>query len=285
MTALSKPNDRLGYALLFALALHAIIILGVGFSAEKRSASAQRIEVTLATSSDKNTPKDADFIAQANQEGAGSLEEKALLSATESSPMQDDEEREARPIKLERQQFTELQLRLMSTTAASDFTTLNQLAEESRDLNNQGNDEITDISKEMATLRARLAKSKQELAKRGKIRRLTRLSSKRAEDAAYLHHWREKVEKIGNMHYPAEARRKGLEGELRLLVAIKADGSVKTVRILESSGHRLLDNAARRIVYLSAPYPRFSGEMAQNVDVLEIIRTWKFEQQGVSAVF
>lgn len=278
-------HDRLGYALLFALALHAVIILGVGFSAEQRSATAQRIEVTLATSADDAPPKDADFIAQANQEGAGSLEDKAVLSATNATPLQDDEDREARPIKIERQQFTELQLRLITTKAVSEQKALDQQADENRDLNNQGNDAITDISNEMATLRARLARSKQELAKRGRVRRLTRLSTRRAEDAAYLHHWREKVEKIGNLHYPAEARRRGLEGELRLLVAIRADGSVKQVRILESSGHRLLDNAARRIVHLAAPYPRFNGEMQRNVDVLEIIRTWKFEQKGVSAIF
>lgn len=276
-------HDRLGFTLMVAFALHAVVILGVGFSPEPESASASRLEVTLATTQSKTADEDADFLAQANQQGAGSLENKALIATTEDSPMQDDEVQEAKPVRIERQVFTEFELRVLSSQAESSEQINTVEPEEAKDLNRLGQDDRTEISEEMASLRARLERNKQELAKRGRVRRLTTLSTKRASDAAYLHHWREKVERVGNRHYPKQAREQKMEGELRLLVAIHADGSIKEVKILKSSGQRVLDSAARRIVHLAAPYPPFTGELSEQVDVLEIIRTWKFEQQSLSA--
>ena len=94
--------------------------------------------------------------------------------------------------------------------------------------------------------------------------------------AYYKDAWRRKVERVGNQNYPAEARDQRIYGSLRMLVAINRDGTLREVRILESSGHTVLDNAALRIVRLAAPYAPFTGDLI-DVDVLEIIRTWRFE--------
>ena len=97
----------------------------------------------------------------------------------------------------------------------------------------------------------------------------------RSKGAWYKDDWRKKVERVGNLNYPEEARRKQIYGNLRLLVSINRDGSLYEVLVLESSGQPLLDQAAQRIVRLAAPFAPFTGDLA-DIDRLEIIRTWKF---------
>ena len=133
------------------------------------------------------------------------------------------------------------------------------------------------LSAEIASLEADLALEQQRYAKRPKIHRLNAASTMRDKGAWYKDEWRRKVERIGNLNYPDEARRNGLYGSLRLLVSIRHDGSLHEVTVLESSGQPVLDQAAMRIVHLAAPYAPFTGDLAE-FDRLEIIRTWRFER-------
>ena len=94
--------------------------------------------------------------------------------------------------------------------------------------------------------------------------------------AAYMHDWVRRVERVGNLNYPDEARRRRLSGSLVLVVGIKADGSIYDVMLRDSSGHQVLDDAARRIVELAAPFAPFPGELRKETDILFITRTWKF---------
>jgi protein TonB len=93
--------------------------------------------------------------------------------------------------------------------------------------------------------------------------------------ARYVEDWRAWVERIGNEHYPEEARGR-IYGTLRMTVVIGADGRLVHAAIDESSGSPVLDRAARHIVKLSAPFPPFPPEVARDTDVLEITRTWIF---------
>jgi protein TonB len=93
--------------------------------------------------------------------------------------------------------------------------------------------------------------------------------------ARYVEDWREKVEKIGNDHYPDEARGR-IYGSLRMTVSIRRDGSLVDSTVDKSSGSPVLDRAARRIIKLAAPFPPFPPEIARDTDVLEITRTWIF---------
>lgn len=94
--------------------------------------------------------------------------------------------------------------------------------------------------------------------------------------ANYLESWRRKVERIGNLNYPEEAKEKRLYGSLVLHVAVRADGSLEGVRVLRSSGHQVLDEAAVRIVELAAPFAPFPDDIRAHHDVLDITRTWQF---------
>ena len=96
------------------------------------------------------------------------------------------------------------------------------------------------------------------------------------EFAYYLDAWQRKVERFGNLNYPAQARADALSGSLRLLATVAADGGLEDVRVLESSGHRVLDEAAVRIVRLAAPYAPFSPKMLASAERIEIERRWHF---------
>jgi protein TonB len=90
--------------------------------------------------------------------------------------------------------------------------------------------------------------------------------------------WRRKVERIGNLNYPREARELGLFGSLILHVAVRSDGSIEGIRVVRSSGHEVLDQAAVRIVELAAPFAPFPPNIKRETDVLDITRTWQFQR-------
>lgn len=102
------------------------------------------------------------------------------------------------------------------------------------------------------------------------------VNAQKYKAAAYEKAWHDKVERIGNLNYPEEARRKRLAGSLVLSVAIRHDGSLEQVELRRSSGHPELDQSAIRIVRLAAPFARFPAALKQEADVLVITRTWKF---------
>ena len=102
------------------------------------------------------------------------------------------------------------------------------------------------------------------------------------EFAYYLEAWQRKVERFGNLNYPAQARANALTGSLRLLATIAADGDLEDVRVLETSGHAVLDEAAVRIVRLAAPYAPFSPKMHAAAERIEIERRWHFRNSRYS---
>ena len=111
-----------------------------------------------------------------------------------------------------------------------------------------------------------------------RVRRVTSALPTTTEAAYYFESWRREVQRVGQLNYPEAARTARLYGSLRLLVAIAADGSLVDARVLDSSGHRVLDEAAVRIVRLAAPFAPFPTGMRRNTDVLEIVRTWQFRK-------
>ncbi|OSO74945.1 energy transducer TonB, partial [Stutzerimonas stutzeri] len=134
------------------------------------------------------------------------------------------------------------------------------------------------LSAEIASLEAELAKDVERYAKRPRVSRQNSAATMRDISAWYRDEWRKKVERIGNLNYPDEARRQQIYGSLRMLVTINRDGTVQELRVIESSGQPVLDDAALRIVRLAAPFAPFTGELAQKYDQVEIIRTWRFER-------
>jgi protein TonB len=102
--------------------------------------------------------------------------------------------------------------------------------------------------------------------------------------AEYVDKWRRRIEQVGTRNYPEEAKRHKIYGSLLMTVYIKADGSVEKVEIDRSSGHRLLDAAARRVVELAGPFPPFPALVRKDWDILSISRTWMFTRSDLELV-
>lgn len=275
-----KPADRLGFTLLLAAILHVSLILGVGFSMPEVSHVSKSLEITLATFKSEKAPDKADFLAQAHQQGSGTLEHKAVPKTTERAAIQDTqvnpviipaENKTHTPPSPPKASIATQQPRPRSTPVNAAPKTPPEPARPIRHF------DASQLSAEIASLEAEVAQKQQAYAKRPRIHRISAASTMRDKGAWYKEDWRKKIERIGNLNYPEQARRQGIYGQLRLLVAINSDGSLHEVRLLESSGHVILDEAAMRIVRLAAPFAPFTGDLA-DIDRLEIIRTWRFER-------
>ncbi|MBT5722875.1 MAG: energy transducer TonB [Gammaproteobacteria bacterium] len=285
LEATVSPGDRLSFTVFLAVALHAALILGVTFTYVTSKPSTHTMEVTLAQQRAKRRPENADFLAQINQVGSGALEEKAIMTAPTVAQFQDTEIRETNQDIPQSSSYKTVEQKqtAITTTAKTDHkVTVDSDATEAipQKAEFKNKKSLQARALEIASLEARIDHQRQIYAKRPRIKRLTSLSTASSADAFYLNSWRRKIESIGNLNYPQKARENKLYGSLRLMVAILPDGSLKEVELLESSGHQVLDDAAVRIVRLSAPYAPFPDELRQSTDVLEIIRTWQFRKNS-----
>ena len=265
-----------------ATALHLALILGLSFSLADPSQISKTLEVTLSTFKSAEKPKEVDFIAQDNQQGSGTLEHKAAPKTSEQAPFQDTTVKRVTP------PATPPQSQRKETAPKAAIATRTPQPQKTPVKREEAPPEpegrptpvfdSAQLASEIASLQAELTQDQQQYAKRPRVSRQNAAATMRDISAWYRDEWRKKIERIGNLNYPDEARRQRIYGSLRLLVSIKRDGTIEEMQVLESSGQPLLDQAALRIVRLSAPFAPFSGKLAEQYDQVEIIRTWRFER-------
>lgn len=279
--------DRFSFTLFMALVVHAVVVLGITFAPESPRSSAQTMEITLSQFDDEKAPEKADFLAQTNQEGSGTEEEAremttpqpAEMSQPEAAQVQPEPKAQVEPVR--RQEKTVVQTRSESTREVPQPDQRSKPEDEPLPVKEKKS--LMDRSLEIASLEARFDAQQQAYARKPRVMRVTAASTLKSTNAWYVQNWVTKVTRVGNINYPTEARRAGVYGTLRMLVSMQKDGSIKEVAILQSSGSTLLDDAAIRIVRMAAPFPPFPDEMKKDVDELEIIRTWSFQQRGLSS--
>ncbi|MCF7200999.1 energy transducer TonB [Pseudomonas oligotrophica] len=275
-----RPADRLGFTLFVATVVHVALILGLGFSLSEPQQLSKTLEITLSTFKSEKQPEQADFLAQDNQQGSGTLEHKAAPRTTEQAPFQDTEVRKvsppATPPRAVRQEAPKAAVATRSPQP--DKTPVKRETRPQPEPQPTPAFDSSQLSAEIASLEAELAQDIERYAKRPRVNRQNSAATMRDISAWYRDEWRKKVERIGNLNYPDEARRQRIYGSLRMLVTINRDGTVQELRVIESSGEKVLDDAAMRIVRLAAPFAPFTGELAQKFDQVEIIRTWRFER-------
>ncbi len=275
--------DRMGLTLFLAMALHAIIILGISFDIQDflQSKDMPTMEITLVHSHSKEAPEDADYLAQANQIGGGNVEERVRPSSPLSNPYPTPEDGLAPhselamsppPLKKTRQQ-TEVMTAHKSpfVTESKDFK--RDIPTETKSVKAA---QLYERSRQFARLRAEIQQLKQAYTQTPHHTYVTGTNAKEYRFASYIEAWRDKVERVGSLNYPEQAIRNNINGDLLLDVAINPDGSIQSVRILRSSGKRVLDNAAKKIVNMAAPYPPLSKEILKDTDVLHISLVWRF---------
>lgn len=274
-----RPVDRLGFTLFLAALVHLALILGVGFTVVKPAQISRTMDITLATFKSEKPPEKADFQAQDNQQGSGTLDKKAVPKTTELAPFQDTKINKITPPPAARPEVPPPPQKSAVATKAPKAQKVEPKPRESKPQPKPSTPvrefDSSQLSSQIASLEAELANEQQQHAKRPRIHRLNAASTMRDKGAWYKEEWRKKVERVGNLNYPDEARRQQIYGNLRMMVSINRDGSLYEVLVLESSGQPVLDQAAQRIVRLAAPFAPFTGDLAE-YDRLEIIRTWRF---------
>ncbi len=273
-------DDRFSQAVIFSAIVHVVVIFGIHFvpANPKLFESELPMEVVLVNSMSRDKPLKADVLAQANLDGGGDVE--ARLQAKSPLPAHSQDSAASAEHQLAaRAEALEQQARLLMQQAKSNYAVREPRARpDAAPQPPEPNAAPTDLvsrSLEMAKLAARIDQEWE--ASQNRPRRA--FIGARAQEfvfARYVEDWRLKVERYGNNNYPEAARRQGLYGSLILTVEIGADGNVVDVHIDRSSGHKLLDAAARNIVENAGPYAPFPPEMRKKVDILSITRTWSF---------
>ncbi len=281
MSDIEHTNERFGFTVFLSTCVHAMVILGAGFTYFGEPTTAPTMEITLAQYSSDVAPDDADFLAQENQTGSGTLDEKAAPSTPFKSDFNENVIQEVSTIQqtLAASQISENNLSVL--TAALSEDRIDQELEEDDLENNEPDSDIAtpeNLSIAIASLQAQLDLKRQAYAKKPRKYTISSASTQKSHDALYLDSWRKRIESVGNLNYPTSARRLQIYGSLRLLVSILPDGTLHDVQILESSKSRVLDQAAIDIVNMAAPFEPFPMELRGDVDILEIIRTWRFHE-------
>ena len=268
-------DDQLGFALFLAIAIHALLIFGFGFAIILSPPPAPTLEVTLSQHQSKQAPEQADYLAQHNQQGSGDRSEKSQVTTDRVAPLPAPSVQDTVAQIVFQQQQRQAEATALLTTTANNRRQAPS-AERAEQDNGQQQENINQaVLLEQASLQAKLDQQRQEYSRIPRINRLTAASTRSSKEAAYMHYWVQHIEQTGNNHYPEEARRRNLYGDLRLVVTLLPNGDVEGIEILQSSGHAILDQAAIRIVRQAAPFQPFPEEL-KDWDKFEIIRTWQF---------
>jgi protein TonB len=286
MTAAQKlapitPNDRLGLTLFLATVVHAIVILGVGFGTDlKDQIELPSLDVVLVQTASRDAPQRADYIAQANQEASGRAAARLRPTSPVLGPAPAPTAGQA-PIasKVSPAAQPESLASKLLTQEQADRQVLDEQEPHPQQALSSGSSRAQ-LNLELARLTSELSEQTQRYAQRPRVNYLDTVSAKTAVEAVYIKAWVDKVERVGNLNYPDDARRRRLSGKLILHVLLDREGNVINAFIGSPSGQQVLDDAALRIVRLAAPFKPFSPEMRQEYDQLMITRTWIFEAEG-----
>lgn len=274
-------NDygRLNLMLALSAALHLFVLLGVHFKAPEwnKNKGTANLEVVLVNSKSAKRPHKADALAQANLDGGGNTDEKrraaSPLPTLEQEQSRSELSEKAGMVKqLERE--AQALMTQMKSKAVVDQPDEKTVTPEGRP-ENLSAAELRQRSLDAARLEAQISRDWDRYQERPK-RKYVGARTQEYRFARYVEDWRIKVEKVGNLNYPDEARRNRIYGSLALTVSIKANGEVEGIEVSRSSGHKILDEAATRIVRLAAPYAAFPDDIRRDTDILSITRTWMF---------
>jgi protein TonB len=269
-------KTSLSLSMISSIVLHAFILFGIALvMPDPRNAASflQPLQVVLVNSKSKSKPVQADALAQHNLDGGGNTAEerraKSPLPTIRDDLKFTPEQRAKRVAALEEES------KRMLTKLKSNYTAVQpELKKQKNDAASSG-DELVQRALKMVRLEAQINKNWDNYQKMPR-RKFIGARTQEYRFAQYIEDWRVKVERIGNLNYPEQARQQKVFGSLQLSVSIRADGSVESIEVSKSSGQRILDAAAMRIVKLAAPYSPLPPNITKDVDILTITRTWTF---------
>lgn len=261
----------------FSLCLHAFILFGIGFvlpDPRINNNFLKPLQVVLVNSKSRSAPVKADAFAQHSLDGGGNTSEDKRASSP--LPTISDDKQFTPEQSTQRLQKLEQQVKKLMTQAKSMYSVPQAHTDKQRqDGSDMKGRDLVQRALEIARLEAQIDRNFNAYQKMPQ-RKFIGARTQEYRYAQYIEDWRIKVERIGNLNYPSQARQQRIFGKLQLTVSIRADGSLENVEINKSSGQRILDAAAIRIVKLAAPYAPFPEDIRKETDVLSIVRTWTF---------
>lgn len=281
-TTIITNNDSMLIALFLAAIIHLVIVLGVNFSSPIPTKFNRSIDITLVNTPAKKAPKEAKYLAPEHQIGAGEAVKKATPPKQVLPSQGESKEKTVTKAAEVASKPKSVEKLLTQKTAPHKVAT--------HDKPDDGDSEEQRPRLDAETLRSQLAqlgteiRLSQQSSDNSKIKNVSQVSAHQFLAAQYQKDWESKVERIGNMNYPEVAAKKNFFGRLTMDVGIRADGSVQSIAVTRSSGHPSLDEAAKNIVKMSAPFAPFPTELLKEVNILVITRVWKFsDESGMSA--
>lgn len=289
-------RDRLVTTLFFALLVHAMIILGISFTPGKPGGGST-LEVTLVQTRSVTPPAQADYLAQANQQGEGNTQKLvrpesplAMPSAVNNPGQPDGEDAVDNPgrgaVANDRNGLSQSAARqeaAITTRAPTGlFANARSAAAPASPsprvlvarLLTEGDDALMPADEPVQLPQATSPDPRAAFVA---------VNARASRYAAYLDAWRRRVERTGNLNFPAQIRRQRLSGSLALEVALNADGSIRNLVLRRSSPYPLLDESAIRIVKMAAPFPPFPDSFRKDTDVLRFVYVWRFNGGRLTA--
>jgi periplasmic protein TonB len=279
----SAGEMNLTYTLILALLIHGVVILAVDFAppAPLPDSRTQSLEVTVAAQADAQAPEQADFFAAANQAGGGGSDAAAKPTLGPELPAEAEMRGDDAPLPSpdEARETAETQATAETprlTISIPSWYSIDAVIEEILPQGAQATpaELLANLSEEIVELEAELDDETRTLAKIGRREAITAATKKHLY-AAYMEQWRRRVEEVGNLNYP-----RGASGSVIVHIAVRADGSLEQARILKPSSSSLVNESALNIARMAAPFPPFPANVREKTDILDIIRTWHFQQDG-----
>jgi protein TonB len=261
-----------------SIVFHIVAIVGLGFklpSIPKWDAPHNVMDVVLVNSKSAAKPEKADALAQANLDGGGNTDQRLRASSPFPAVADRDPSRESKAAESRVRQLEAEAKELMTRMKSTATVTTVEVAPKGNPKTDAEARDLVEKSLEIARLEAQIRRDYQAYQERPK-RKFVGARASEYRFAHYVDNWSQKIERIGNLNYPQEAKTRKLYGSLQLTVAIKANGEVESVEVNRSSGHKVLDQAAIRIVRLASPFDKFPSDIRIDTDILHITRTWTF---------
>ena len=286
-------NNSLLAALFIAVIVHIVVVLGMNFKTPPVEPLNKPIDITLVNMPVEKAPEKTDFLAPENQIGAGKETQKPeppaqKLPSEENSPAKEVKKKVHEETKLKvaqkiiappKDEKKVTKKILTQPKSEKKVVATHNTAEEVSQPKKPPQLTAESLQQQIAQLGTAIRQS-QPSAEEAKIKFVDSVSAHKYVAAQYMKDWETKVERMGNLNYPEEATKKNFSGTLTMDVGIKSDGSVYSIRISRSSGNPALDEAAIKIVRMSAPFAPLPLELGKELDVLVITRVWKFSDES-----
>lgn len=271
-------HDPFMVCLVLAIGVHAAVLFGVtfGFSLKPLPRLADTLDVVLVQWRSEDEPDRADYLAQATQKGGGETTERTRPAEPASGQLPGPQDGSDPLQSAQQQPVAAVDLREIVAADAPSDTALHDTETERPETERPDAAALMSQSMNMASLQPELRRDRQWQSRLPR-RQFISANTREYEFASYMSAWVAKVERVGNLNYPSELRRKKLHGDLILTVGINRNGTVESIDVMRSSGISDIDQAAISIVQMAAPYAPLPDNIAERVDILHITRTWRFE--------